>query len=50
MVHFSLANPDLARRFALNAPLNEPVSDRFYAAGPRGYTDYPSLDLEQQAA
>jgi 2,4-dienoyl-CoA reductase-like NADH-dependent reductase (Old Yellow Enzyme family) len=45
-----IANPDLPRRFALNAPLNEPVADTFYASGPRGYTDYPSLDLEEQAA
>jgi 2,4-dienoyl-CoA reductase-like NADH-dependent reductase (Old Yellow Enzyme family) len=45
-----IANPDLPRRFALNAPLNEPVPDTFYATGPRGYTDYPSLDLEQEAA
>ena len=45
-----IANPDLSRRFALNAPLNEPVPDTFYATGPRGYTDYPSLDLEQEAA
>jgi 2,4-dienoyl-CoA reductase-like NADH-dependent reductase (Old Yellow Enzyme family) len=45
-----IANPDLPRRFALNAPLNEPVADTFYGSGPRGYTDYPSLDLEQEAA
>ena len=25
-----IANPDLPRRFALSAPLNEPVSDTFY--------------------
>jgi hypothetical protein len=34
----------------LDESLNEPVSDTFYGSGPRGYTDYPSLDLEQQAA
>jgi 2,4-dienoyl-CoA reductase-like NADH-dependent reductase (Old Yellow Enzyme family) len=45
-----IANPDVLRRFALNAPLNEPVPDTFYASGPRGYTDYPALDLEKQAA
>jgi 2,4-dienoyl-CoA reductase-like NADH-dependent reductase (Old Yellow Enzyme family) len=45
-----IANPDLPRRFALNAPLNEPVADTFYGSGPQGYTDYPSLDLEQEAA
>jgi 2,4-dienoyl-CoA reductase-like NADH-dependent reductase (Old Yellow Enzyme family) len=42
-----IANPDLPRRFALNAPLNAPVPDTFYASGPQGYTDYPALaDIE----
>jgi 2,4-dienoyl-CoA reductase-like NADH-dependent reductase (Old Yellow Enzyme family) len=38
-----IANPDLARRFELNAPLNTPDPDTFYASGPQGYTDYPEL-------
>lgn len=38
-----IANPDLAERFAKNAPLNEPDPTTFYASGPEGYTDYPSL-------
>jgi hypothetical protein len=38
-----IANPDLPRRFALNAPLNTPVPETFYASGPEGYTDYPTL-------
>lgn len=38
-----IANPDLPRRFALNAPLNPPDPDTFYAQGPQGYTDYPAL-------
>jgi 2,4-dienoyl-CoA reductase-like NADH-dependent reductase (Old Yellow Enzyme family) len=38
-----IANPDLPRRFALNAPLNAPVPETFYAQGPQGYTDYPTL-------
>ncbi len=38
-----IANPDLPRRFAQNAPLNTPVPETFYAAGPEGYTDYPAL-------
>jgi 2,4-dienoyl-CoA reductase-like NADH-dependent reductase (Old Yellow Enzyme family) len=45
-----IANPDLPRRFALSAPLNEPILQTFYASGARGYTDYPSLDLEERAA
>jgi 2,4-dienoyl-CoA reductase-like NADH-dependent reductase (Old Yellow Enzyme family) len=38
-----LANPDLPRRLALRAPLNEPVPATFYAQGATGYTDYPAL-------
>jgi 2,4-dienoyl-CoA reductase-like NADH-dependent reductase (Old Yellow Enzyme family) len=39
-----IANPDLVRRFATNAPLNTPAPETFYAAGPGGYTDYPALN------
>jgi 2,4-dienoyl-CoA reductase-like NADH-dependent reductase (Old Yellow Enzyme family) len=42
-----IANP---YRFALNAPLNEPIPETFYAEGPLGYIDYPFLDLEERAA
>jgi 2,4-dienoyl-CoA reductase-like NADH-dependent reductase (Old Yellow Enzyme family) len=42
-----LANPDLPERFAKNAPLNEPKPETFYAHGPQGYIDYPSLDTSQ---
>ncbi|HUH33848.1 MAG TPA: alkene reductase [Daejeonella sp.] len=38
-----IANPDLVERFAKNAPLNIPDKDTFYAAGPKGYVDYPTL-------
>ena len=38
-----IANPDLAERFALDAPLNAPNPDTFYMGGARGYTDYPTL-------
>ena len=38
-----IANPDLVKRFALNAPLNTPDSSTFYAPGAKGYTDYPAL-------
>jgi len=38
-----LANPDLPRRFAMNAPLNAWDAATFYADGPEGYTDYPVL-------
>ncbi len=38
-----IANPDLPRRFALQAPLNPPRPQLFYGSGPEGYTDYPAL-------
>ncbi|KAF2296962.1 hypothetical protein GH714_013626 [Hevea brasiliensis] len=40
-----LANPDLPRRFELNAPLNKYNRDTFYTSDPViGYTDYPFLE------
>ena len=38
-----LANPDLPRRFATGAPLNEPQPETFFTFDPAGYVDYPSL-------
>lgn len=38
-----IANPDLPRRFGLNAPLNKWNTETFYSAGPEGYTDYPAV-------
>jgi 2,4-dienoyl-CoA reductase-like NADH-dependent reductase (Old Yellow Enzyme family) len=45
-----IANPDLPRRFALGAPLNRPEPSTFYGSGPRGYTDYLTLDGADVAA
>jgi 2,4-dienoyl-CoA reductase-like NADH-dependent reductase (Old Yellow Enzyme family) len=45
-----ISNPDLARRLAQNAPLNEPIQETFYAEGPKGYIDYPALEVEKEAA
>jgi N-ethylmaleimide reductase len=42
-----IANPDLPERFAKNAPLNAPDPSTFYPAGPKGYTDYPTLSQSQ---
>ncbi|KAM2450237.1 hypothetical protein PS1_020228 [Malus domestica] len=40
-----LANPDLPKRFELNAPLNKYNRETFYAFEPLiGYTDYPFLE------
>jgi 2,4-dienoyl-CoA reductase-like NADH-dependent reductase (Old Yellow Enzyme family) len=38
-----IANPDLPRRVALGAPLNEVNLATIYAPGGQGYTDYPAL-------
>lgn len=41
-----LANPDLPRRFELDAPLNKYDRNTFYIPDPVvGYTDYPFLEL-----
>jgi 2,4-dienoyl-CoA reductase-like NADH-dependent reductase (Old Yellow Enzyme family) len=40
-----IANPDLPQRLARNAPLNPPDTNTFYADGPQGYTDYPTLTV-----
>ncbi len=39
-----IANPDLPRRFAEDAPLNAPRPELFYGGGPAGYLDYPALE------
>jgi N-ethylmaleimide reductase len=38
-----IANPDLAERIRLDAPLNELRPDYFYGNSATGYTDYPTL-------
>ena len=42
-----LANPDLPKRFARNASLNQPDPATFYGGTEAGYTDYPSLGAMQ---
>lgn len=41
-----ISNPDLPRRFALNAPLTPYDRDTFYGGNERGYTDYPFLEMQ----
>lgn len=41
-----ISNPDLPRRFALDAPLAPWKAETFYAKGAEGYTDYPALEEE----
>jgi N-ethylmaleimide reductase len=38
-----IANPDLPKRFELNAELAEADKTTFYGGNEKGYTDYPSL-------
>ncbi|WP_298148328.1 alkene reductase [Flavobacterium sp.] len=38
-----IANPDLVKRFELNAELNEADRATFYGGNEKGYTDYPGL-------
>ena len=45
-----IANPDLPERFLEEAELNAPDPGTFYAGGPKGYTDYPSLGSAAAAA
>lgn len=40
-----IANPDLPRRFLLNATLNEQDVASFYGGTDKGYTDYPALEM-----
>jgi N-ethylmaleimide reductase len=42
-----IANPDLVRRFAENAPLAEVDWETVYASGPHGYSDYPTYQQSQ---
>lgn len=39
-----IANPDLVERLRVDAALNEPRPELFYASGAEGYLDYPTLD------
>ena len=39
-----LANPDLVARWKTGAAVNAPDMNTFYTPGPKGYTDYPTLD------
>jgi N-ethylmaleimide reductase len=45
-----LANPDLPRRFAAGAPLNEADRATMYGGGAAGYIDYPALDAQAAPA
>jgi N-ethylmaleimide reductase len=40
-----LANPDLPKRFELNAELNTLDATTMYGGNDKGYIDYPFLEL-----
>ncbi len=44
-----ISNPDLVARLARNAALATPDFATFYTPGEKGYTDYPSADLQPSA-
>jgi len=44
-----IANPDLPRRLARQASLNQWNTDTFYSGGSSGYVDYPELEALQPA-
>ncbi|NUR44652.1 MAG: alkene reductase [Sphingomonas sp.] len=44
-----IANPDLVKRLAVGAPLNEGDSTTFYSGGAQGYVDYPTLEQAEAA-
>ncbi len=44
-----IANPDLPKRFVLQAPLNQWNMETFYSGGPSGYVDYPRLEAARPA-
>ncbi len=44
-----LANPDLPKRFKLDAELNAWDEPTFYSPGKKGYTDYPTLEAAAAA-
>ena len=45
-----ISNPDLVERMQAQAPLNPPDMSTFYTPGPKGYTDYPTLEEERATA
>ncbi len=45
-----LANPDLPARLEVGGPYNAPDYSTAYGGDAHGYTDYPTLDAEQESA
>jgi hypothetical protein len=49
MGRWALANPDLLKRWKLDAPLNKYDRATFYTPGVEGYIDYPFLEDTEHA-
>ncbi|GAB9470454.1 12-oxophytodienoate reductase [Globisporangium polare] len=47
MGRYFISNPDLVRRFELDAPLTPYDADTFYFGDAKGYTDYPFLAAKE---
>lgn len=47
---YFISNPDLVKRFQLNAPLTPYDRTTFYGKGTEGYTDYPFLEEQEATA
>jgi N-ethylmaleimide reductase len=45
-----IGNPDLVERLHADAPLNDAPKETWYGGGAHGYTDYPTLAQQRQAA
>ena len=45
-----ISNPDLVERLKAGAPLNAFDKATFYGGGAKGYTDYPALEANAEAA
>ena len=43
---FIISNPDLVARLKADAPLAEGDQATFYGGGDKGFTDYPTLELQ----
>jgi len=45
-----IANPDLVKRFSQSSELNDPDQATYYGGDEKGYTDYPSLEMDKESA
>jgi N-ethylmaleimide reductase len=46
---FLLSTPDFTERLKSGSAMNEPDRATYYGGGAKGYTDYPALEMQEQA-